>query len=203
MRTSERETEVRAERARVPSLYELFWGSFANGMRRMARWRKQGLLRKSMRERRARVQARFEPLEPRLLLSADLSYTAIASGDLTLRTQDVGGVETLQLVDSSDPGMVLASEALANIDGSSGYGARIDANGFDLDLTIDATAEAAGVNGGIVYDGGAGNSTLKAPDAANTFILSGDGAGSVGSVSFSGVEHLIGGDGEEDRKSVV
>jgi len=88
---------------------------------------------------------------------------------------------------------VLASEALSDIDGSSGYGARIDAAGFDMTLRIDASAEAAGIAGGIVFVGGAGTSTLVAPDLANTWTLAGEGSGDVGTVTFTGVEHLIGG----------
>lgn len=135
---------------------------------------------------------RFESLEPRLLLSADLSYSAMGSADLTLRAGNVEGVERLELI-QSNTGDVLASEALANIDGSSGFGARIDANGFDVKLTIDATAESADVIGGIVFEGGAGNSTLEGGDLANVWTLAGSGEGSVGSVTFSGVEKLVGG----------
>jgi hypothetical protein len=40
----------------------------------------------------------FEPLEPRLLLSADVSFTAAIASDLTLRVQEVDGVDHLQIV---------------------------------------------------------------------------------------------------------
>jgi len=176
----------------APSLYQIFWGSLASGCRRVAKWRRQGWLGKDALERRRR-SLRFEALEPRLLLSADLSYTAAAAGDLTLRAEDVGGVATLELVDSNDSGIVFASELLSNINGSSGYGARIDAADFDITLRIDASAEAAGIAGGIVFVGGAGASALVAPDLVNTWTLSGSKSGGVGSVSFSGVEQLIGG----------
>src|SRR5678815_1418205 len=88
----------------TPSLYDLFRNSLARKLRRMAMWSRAG--------RRRLLQ--FEPLEPRLLLSADLSYTATGNGDLTLRVADVGGVSTLQLVDSNDPSILLASESMSD-----------------------------------------------------------------------------------------
>src|SRR5688572_22556891 len=187
--------QSRDSRIGTPNLLNIFWGAFANGFRRLSGWRKRGVLGKALAEQRRRM--RFEALEPRLLLSADLSYTAAASGDLTLRVGAVDGVETLQLVDSADASIVFASEALANIDGSSGYGARIDAGGFDVALRIDTSAEAAGIAGGIVFAGGDGNSTLAGADLDNTWTLAGEGSGGVGSVTFSGVEQLVGGAGSD------
>jgi len=166
----------------MPTLAQIFWGTFANGFRRIAQWRRQGVLGKALRERRRRV-LQFEPLEPRLLLSADISYTAAAPGDLTLRVDNDAGVETVRVVDSTDPNVVLAAEALANIDGSSGFGARIDANGYDVTLNIDASAEAADISGGIVFDGGTGNSTLAGTDLASTWTLTGSGSGGVGAIA--------------------
>ncbi|MEH6826016.1 MAG: LEPR-XLL domain-containing protein, partial [Motiliproteus sp.] len=40
----------------------------------------------------------FEPLEPRLLLSADLSFAAVTASDLILRLQDVNDVQNIQIV---------------------------------------------------------------------------------------------------------
>jgi hypothetical protein len=60
-------------RVRIPSLFEIFFGRLANWIRRLAQWRKQGLLKKAMQTRRQRAM-RVETLEPRLLLSAD-TYT--------------------------------------------------------------------------------------------------------------------------------
>ena len=62
-----------APRVRIPSLFEIFYGKLANWFRRLAQWRKQGLLKRAMQERRRRAM-RIETLEPRLLLSADVSY---------------------------------------------------------------------------------------------------------------------------------
>ena len=43
----------------------------------------------------------FEPLEPRLLLSADLAFMADPGGsDLTLRLDDIDGIETLVIIDN-------------------------------------------------------------------------------------------------------
>ena len=52
-----------------------------------------GLTRRARPTPRSR-KVRFEPLEPRLLLSADLSFTAAIASDITLRTQEVDGVRT-------------------------------------------------------------------------------------------------------------
>ncbi|HSG90961.1 MAG TPA: LEPR-XLL domain-containing protein, partial [Pseudomonadales bacterium] len=78
----------------------------------------------------------FEPLEPRLLLSADpLSYTVAdttQAANLTVRLVESAGTPTLQLYDSSSPDTVLASQALADT-------SRITITGtaFDDVLSID------------------------------------------------------------------
>ncbi len=138
-------------------------------------------------------KVQFEALEPRLLLSADLSYSALAAGDLVLKLSDVAGVETLQLVDAHDPGTVVASESLANIDGSSGFGVKIEGNGFDLGLALDASVDVSRIQGGVVFDGGAGRNTLTGPDRASTWKITGQGSGEIDGLRFSGVETLIGG----------
>ena len=137
-------------------------------------------------------------MEPRLLLSADLAYTAVGSADLTLRVADVAGVYTLQLVERTNPASVVASESLAHTDGSSGFGARIDAGGFDLKLRIDDSVLAAHVAGGIVVLGGAGQDTLFGPDADSVWNITGSGEGNLGDVRFSGIENLSGAAGNED-----
>src|SRR5262249_20480350 len=58
--------------------------------------------------KRRRQSFALEAIEPRLLLSADLSYTATAAGSVTLRVADVQGVQELQLVDSRQPTTVVA-----------------------------------------------------------------------------------------------
>ena len=160
----------------TPSLYDLFRNSLARKLRRMAMWSRAG--------RRRLLQ--FEPLEPRLLLSADLSYTAAGSGDLTLRVADVGGVSTLQLVDSNDPSIVLASESMSDASGAS-----VDANGFDVTLHIDDSLD--DVEGEIVFAGGDGVSALVGPGRASIWDIAGNGVGKVGNVTFTGIDRLIGG----------
>src|SRR5262245_56359528 len=147
--------------------------------------------------KRRRQSFALEAIEPRLLLSADLSYTATSAGNLTLRVADVHGNQELQLVDSRQSSTLLASERLSTIDGSSGYGARIEAGGFDVTLRIDDSVETAGVKGGILFEGGAGNDVLVGADRTNIWQLSDDGSGKVGSVSFRGVDRLVGGSGED------
>jgi hypothetical protein len=139
----------------------------------------------------------LEPLEPRVLLSADLSYIALADTDVTLRVEDVGGTEMLQLVDSNDPSLILASESLSEIDGSSGFGARIDANGHAVNLTLDDSVQGGRVRGGIVFDGGDGTSSVTGPEGGATWRITGDGAGQVGDLAFIGVEQVVGGGGAD------
>src|SRR5215210_1857449 len=56
---------------RIPSLFEIFFGKFANWFRQLNQWRKQGLLKKALQAARRRRAMRLETLEPRVLLSAD------------------------------------------------------------------------------------------------------------------------------------
>ena len=61
-------------------------------------------------------------------------------------------------------------------------------------LTIDATA--AGIP--VAFDGGAGNDTVRGPPADSTWTISGAGAGTVGAVTFTGVENVVGAPDNED-----
>ena len=76
-----------------PSLVDIFWGRFANGFRRRAQWRKAGVLGEQLQARR-RSMMRFEPLEPRLLLSADLNPVI----DDFLATLDTTQAQPAQIV---------------------------------------------------------------------------------------------------------
>ena len=60
----------------------------------------------------------LEPLEPRVLLSSDLTHAAAAGValDATLRLQKVDDVDTLQLIDNVDQS-VLQSQALSETTG--------------------------------------------------------------------------------------
>ena len=115
------------------------------------------------RKPRSRRLHLLEPIEPRILLSADLSYVAMGDADLTLRVSGEGGSEILQLVDTMDPRLVLASESLSAIDGSAGFGARIDANGHSVRLTLDSSVQEGRVAGGILFDG-SGEGSLRGTD---------------------------------------
>src|SRR5690349_14467066 len=109
---SVRESEASA-RVRVPTLQQIFGGPFSNVFRRIARWRKHGWLGAAMREHRQR-SLRFETLEPRLLLSADLTHTVAAGAalDATLQVDDVDGAQIVRLMDNPS-GTVLGE---ANLD---------------------------------------------------------------------------------------
>src|SRR5262245_2179445 len=85
----------------------------------------------TVRKARPRQLLTVETLEDRTLLDSSLSYQAVANTPLTLRQ---AGNE-LQVVDSTNNSVVLASELVANITG----GVRIAGDHFDVALTVDAT----------------------------------------------------------------
>ena len=91
----------REYRIRIPSLFEIFFGKLANWFRQLAKWRKQGLLRKALAALKRRRTLRMEQLEPRLLLSADLTYSSLDT-DLTLRAVQDGSDYYFKLFDSTD-----------------------------------------------------------------------------------------------------
>jgi len=145
----------------------------------------------------------LEALEPRLLLSADLSYTAMGSGDFTLRLDEVDGVATVRLVDSADAQVIFASAALADIDGSSGAGVRVVSSDYDVRLTLDASLLTVDVAGGIEFLGGAGDDSLFGAAVDSLWTLTGDGIGTLGDgltdyLRFSALDHLIGAADNQD-----
>ncbi len=146
---------------------------------------------------RPRRRHALEPLEPRILLSADLSYVALADADLTLRLDQSAGSEILQLVDTQDPSIVLASQDLSAIDGTSGFGARIDANGHAINLTLDGSIHEGMVRGGILFQGGAEDSSVRGPENGAEWHLTGNGAGRVADLVFTGVRNVKGGGGAD------
>ena len=92
-------------------------------------WKSRRERSQARRGRMGRNRERFfrsEPLEPRILLAANLDFLASASTpqQLTLLADST----RVQIVASNDPSQVLASELLANITG----GVRVAGNGFDL-----------------------------------------------------------------------
>jgi hypothetical protein len=114
MNTQSADSANRNHSVRIPTLFDIFRGKVANGYRRIAQWRREGSLAKGKaRQTRRSHVARFETLEPRLLLSADLIHT-MPEGvalDATLRVADIDGAAMLQLLDNQSQG-VLAERAL-------------------------------------------------------------------------------------------
>lgn len=146
---------------------------------------------------RPRPKARrflFEPLEPRLLLSATPFYTAAAAQagvDLTLRLDNQGGVETLELLDSAHG--VLSSAAVSSLSGP----VEIFGSGFADTLTL--ASDLGAIAGGVLFDGGAGTDTLVGPGSDTVWSITGADAGSVSGVGFATVENLIGSPSNQDR----
>jgi hypothetical protein len=177
----------------LPNLVDIFWGPLANGCRRLAQWRRQGKLGESLQEYRRR-SIRFETLEPRLLLSADINYVA-ASGaalDAALRIADVDGAQVLQLVDNATSAVLGEGALDADIN--------VTVGGSDLNdsLVIDFSSAATPHRVNVTFDGGAGEDTLRGPAENTVWTLTGENAGSAGAVSFSGVENLEGAADNED-----
>ncbi|TMH30444.1 MAG: LEPR-XLL domain-containing protein [Betaproteobacteria bacterium] len=110
-------TASREYRVRIPSLFQIFWSKLANWFRLLAKWRKQGLLRKALQEARRRRAMRLETLEPRVLLSADITYGALAGNldpalDLTLKfAEDGSGNDVVRLINNDD-GSTIAEQAM-------------------------------------------------------------------------------------------
>lgn len=144
-----------------------------------------------------RARPVFEPLEPRLLLSADpLSYTVAAgtAADLELRlVSDDDGVEMVQLVDrSGDTPEVVVEEERADV-------STVEITGAELDdvLRIDDSVVGLADPLSVTFTGGGGSDTLEGGDADATWTLTGAGAGQVGDVTFSGIDAILGGGGED------
>ena len=139
----------------------------------------------------------FEPLEPRLLLSADLAFAADPGGsDLTLRLDNLDGVDTVVIVDNeiADPlAQVVASQALVDT-----AAVRI-AGGVGADrLTVDLTNPfIVPVRFDDLSGGDDDHLALTGALTGHAWNLDGTDAGQVGNVGFSGIEHLLGGGGED------
>ncbi|MGI9302514.1 MAG: LEPR-XLL domain-containing protein, partial [Gammaproteobacteria bacterium] len=131
----------------------------------------------------------FEPLEPRILLSADpLSFTAASAAELTLKLEDQGGVETLVLRD--DSGAVLAQRALADTSSVQIFG-----SAGDDTLSVDFTNPFATP---VHYEAGAGFDDLIIGGgffSAIAYEASGPDAGTIepegaGTITYSGIEPI-------------
>ncbi|MDH7500192.1 MAG: LEPR-XLL domain-containing protein, partial [candidate division NC10 bacterium] len=129
----------------------------------------------------------LEPLEPRLLLSSDLSYTAPAAANLTLRLDDA--TQELQLLDNSSQS-ILQSQALADtslvvIAGSE------EKDIFTLDFRSPFSVP-------ITLDGKKGSDTLRVLGEDQTWEITGTNAGEVASIDFSSIENLTGAPNNQD-----
>jgi len=155
----------------------------------------------------------FEPLEPRVLLS-DFTYGAAAGAALnaTLQLQKIGDVDTLQLIDNTDPSIILESQALADTSAVLITGAEQD-DRLKIDLDFDALFDPLPIS----FSGGEGNDTLDFSEIEDNllfvnrqtgdmtitngeFTVNGDGtvsiAGGTSSITGTDVENLVGGQGD-------
>ncbi|RPJ18857.1 MAG: LEPR-XLL domain-containing protein, partial [Desulfobacteraceae bacterium] len=141
--------------------------------------------------KKKRRKALLEPLEPRLLLSADLKFTMTGDAtDLTLRLRDVSGTDTLELVNNDDVS-ILQSQALADtsaviIEGSD------QSDEFTVDFTTPFSLPVS------FTDVSATDSdTLKVTGGARAWTINGKNSGKVAEVNFAGIENLAGGLGAD------
>ena len=147
-------------------------------------------LRNKKENKKERRKVLLEPLEPRVLLSADLKFAMTGSADdVKLHLKEVDGVDTVQLIDMSDQ-CLLQSQALADtsaviIEGSAARDMlTVDFTG-PFSLPIFFTDDYSG-------DG----DMLQVVGKANDWRIAGENQGNVegpGPVSFMGIENLFGG----------
>ncbi|MBX9580177.1 MAG: hypothetical protein K2X87_07690 [Gemmataceae bacterium] len=118
-----------------------------------------------------------------------LVYDAPAAGVLVVQVR-AAAVEVV----GGATAAVLARRPVAEV-----AGVRVNGNGFDVSLRIDASARA--VPGEVHFDGGSGSNALLGPADAATWRVTGPGAGSIVNtrpLTFSGVEQLRGAAGNTD-----
>jgi trimeric autotransporter adhesin len=144
--------------------------------------------------KKARRKAMMEPLEPRLLLSADLSY-AMGSGDkdLALELNRINEVDTYQLIDM-ETGREVASIAAADV----GNGIEIIGSDGDDRLVVAASVP-LGVQISFIDTTAEDNDVLEfAGGKDRNWYITGEGTGYVDNVQFSGIENLTGAADTED-----
>ncbi|MEX2149864.1 MAG: LEPR-XLL domain-containing protein [Steroidobacteraceae bacterium] len=189
-----RQSEPRSSRFSVPTLAEIFWGPLANGFRRMAEWRKRGILGEALQAHRRRAAMRFETLEPRILLSADLTHAA-AEGvalDATLRVEDAGGAPILRLIDN--PSSTILGERLIDQDIDVNVLGNDQSDKLKIGFDRASLAHQVRVN---FHGGDGGTDELIGPDSASTWLLDAPGAGSSDDGTFTGIEGVRGGAGDD------
>jgi Ca2+-binding RTX toxin-like protein len=194
MSTNNLEPDSGASHHHMPTLRQIFWGPLANHFRRMAQWRRQGVLGEALKAYRRRSM-RFETLEPRLLLSADLSHSAAAGValDATLKVTDVDGAVMVQLIDNQSSAVLEAAALDQDIN--------VTVLGNDMSdvlmIAFDRGSLAYQVK--VTFDGGDGDGNeLVGPDQAHTWNLGAPDTGTIDDVSFvsfSKIQHVKGGTG--------
>ncbi|MFO7964214.1 MAG: LEPR-XLL domain-containing protein [Desulfobacterales bacterium] len=163
----------------------------ARNLRRLAR-KKQAAAAKVYRRK-----AVIEPLEPRLLLSADLSYSMGGGvNDLTLALNQVDGVDTLQLInnDDADPTtQIVAAQAFSETTGVRIFGSESD-DAVTIDMTDPFDIPV------FFTDTTADRDVLEfTGDGDRTWNITGPNTGETGNVSFSGIENLTGAADNSDK----
>ena len=131
----------------------------------------------------------FEPLEPRILLSADLSFGA-ANDELTLRLVEDQGQDVFQLIDTDSHVITSAnrdsSDNLVNISGSvAGNLLNLDDSLIDAGITLN-------------FSGGDGDDSVAGFGLDNNWRITGSESSTLNNnFFFSDVESLIGGSLED------
>jgi hypothetical protein len=129
--------------------------------------------------------ANFDQFILQLAQAGPLTFTGLAGVvSASYRLRQSGS--DVQVVDDAT-GQVLLSKALADTTSVTIQGA----NGVNTTLTIDFSGGAFTLP--VTFTGGTGNNTLVGPNAAETWNLTGANAGKFGTVSFTGVQNLVGG----------
>ena len=162
--------------------------------------------RNQAKQRHAAARLVFEPLEPRVLMSADpLSVTLSGSAfhpiahNVIIESvtppptqQNPTTVQMVQVIDEANNNQVLASAPLTNVSGI-----EITGGTGNTSLTVDAVSFGKATVPQISFSGGNGNNSLIVDAAGETdWNISGPNTGTVdGSVPivFSGVGNLVGG----------
>jgi hypothetical protein len=114
--------------------------------------------------------------------------------DLTLELDQVDGVDTLQLINNSDPDpatQVVASQALSDTSTVEIIGSELD-DTFTIDFTTPFSVPIS------FMDSSSDDSdTLRVLGGDQIWQISGTDAGIVATIEFGGVENLAGGDGDD------
>jgi Ca2+-binding RTX toxin-like protein len=132
----------------------------------------------------------FEPLEPRVLLSADLKV-AMGDGpnDLTIRLDELS--QELQVVNNADQSVVTSHDVLDT------GAVIIEGSELSDKLTVDlGTPFSVPIYYSDAYEGD--NDALSVTGGDNTWQVTGKDSGYVGDIEFSGIENLLGGADNED-----